>query len=359
MFEDNELAEHAPSEIAGKPNPALLNPGQAVAGAPPVPGREASAPPTAETRDIRSVLDEQLYRLFQANSPWAYRLAMLGLLAGALTVTALQCWTGCAPIWKMPYDSLLMLDGGWRVICGQRPHLDFYSPLGAVPYLITALGMRLAGPTADALAVGPAVLMPLLVGWCWWVVRRRMSAVHGLLIATWIGLLAVAPFTLGDRYNQCSYAMQYNRYGWALISLLLIESFVAPLPGSRGRFRDGLSTGALLGLLAFTKFTYFGLALIAVALALFKQGRHLRRLAGILAGFLLIALGMAAFLRFDLQAYLADLELLSRGHPISDELRWVIPEGIANAATGLTLLVFVLLTWDPAPGGRFSLASGG
>src|ERR1700681_4846280 len=54
-------------------------------------------------------------------------------------------------------DAFPILDGAWRVINGQRPHVDFYTGLGPMTYLMTAAGMVIAGGNAAGLAYGQAI----------------------------------------------------------------------------------------------------------------------------------------------------------------------------------------------------------
>ncbi len=42
------------------------------------------------------------------------------------------------------HDIFFLLDNGWRVINGQRVHLDYYSPWGPVTFLITAAGPKMS-----------------------------------------------------------------------------------------------------------------------------------------------------------------------------------------------------------------------
>src|SRR5215469_15595222 len=57
------------------------------------------------------------------------------------------------PINVFHNDALWMLDNGWRVLNGQVPHRDFYSPLGPLEYGILAAGMLLAKGSAQGLAI--------------------------------------------------------------------------------------------------------------------------------------------------------------------------------------------------------------
>src|ERR1035437_8115466 len=51
------------------------------------------------------------------------------------------------------HDIFVSLDGGWRVLNGQRPGVDFYGQMGPVYYLLHAVGLWLAGNNAPRFRV--------------------------------------------------------------------------------------------------------------------------------------------------------------------------------------------------------------
>ncbi len=67
-----------------------------------------------------------------------------------------------------------MLDGAWRLQNGQTPHLDFYTPLGPVMYLLSELGLRLSHGGAEGLGYSQAITGGLLGIWTYWLTRRRL-----------------------------------------------------------------------------------------------------------------------------------------------------------------------------------------
>jgi hypothetical protein len=62
-----------------------------------------------------------------------------------------------------PQDGFLVLDGAWRMLNGQRPHVDFNSIIGPAAYLPTLVGFRLASNTAAGFGYGQA-LVALVLG---------------------------------------------------------------------------------------------------------------------------------------------------------------------------------------------------
>src|SRR5271170_4109624 len=84
--------------------------------------------------------------LISKDSPQASRVCFTLLLALVLLTAEWLVKMGATVVLCFPSDIAGTLDGGWRVINGQIPHVDFYTPLGVVTHLIVALGMRLGGP---------------------------------------------------------------------------------------------------------------------------------------------------------------------------------------------------------------------
>src|ERR1700693_6351930 len=71
-------------------------------------------------------------------------LAVVFIL-GLLTICGAAALTGAVPTKVFGHDIFFQLDNGWRVINGQRPHLDYYSPWGPVTFLVTAMGLTISG----------------------------------------------------------------------------------------------------------------------------------------------------------------------------------------------------------------------
>ena len=55
------------------------------------------------------------------------------------------------------WDGFLVLDGAWRMLNGQRPHVDFNSIIGPAAYLPTVVGLVLASNTAAGFGYGAGV----------------------------------------------------------------------------------------------------------------------------------------------------------------------------------------------------------
>jgi hypothetical protein len=207
-------------------------------------------------------------------------------------------------IHRWAHDTFIFLDGGWRVLNGQRPYVDFFTGLGPVTFQLVALGLKISGGTAAGIDYGFAAASMLLGVWAWLLVKPRMERPAGCLVAMFVALLVISPHALGSRPDILTYASIYNRLAYALIAIVLVEA-VCPLraPNAGSLFAGGLSSGAACALLFFVKPSFF---LIAVLIAgggfLFFDHRSPRRTLGILAGMATISLAMLAYLRFDVGA---------------------------------------------------------
>jgi hypothetical protein len=198
----------------------------------------------------------------------------LVVIVGVIMTCAVTV-VGRAPPIMIPWDIILLLDGAWRITIGHIPHQDFHNPIGPLTYELIALGMQITGPRLASIAVATAVFQVCISAWTWAVARRRVPAYLAALFALYLGMLCVAPHPLGWDYRQTTYAMIYNRFGWALISVLFLQLFIPPSRQVSHRL-EGLSIGGLLSLLFYLKVSYFLVALLGlgVALLLLERVRH-------------------------------------------------------------------------------------
>jgi len=286
-----------------------------------------------------------LLRGFLARQPRAYRVALLVLVAVVVITLGMLLSFGCSHQWSCAWDSAFLLDGGWRLVGGQRPHTDFYSPLGAVPLMVTAVGMLAAGPCGSALGYGYAMLFPAVTLVAWSLARRRLPALHALVFASMIGFTLVATHYPGHPFHDTTYAAQYNRLGSALLSLLLLQSLLSPLkrPSRSAAVLEGTCSGAILALLLFTKITYFGMGVLTFLVGALAFGASGAAWAGTFGAFAAVAFAILWYLGFDVSAFLADMNMLAG---VQDPAKRI--EAVANAvrwnrgALGLLLATMAL-----------------
>ena len=107
-------------------------------------------------------LEDDLYRLFVADSKAHYRIAFVAVLIVVVAATTLMLAGGVAFQRPNCGDALLLLDTAWRYECGYKPHVEFFDSLGLTLLSPILLGMLIGGRNCNALAYGPAVLLPVL-----------------------------------------------------------------------------------------------------------------------------------------------------------------------------------------------------
>lgn len=273
---------------------------------------------------------------------WPVCLAIGLLILGACFA---RTYIGLWGMRMYAQDAFTMLDGAWRILNGQRPHVDFYTGLGPVSYLIAAAGVIVARGNADGLAYGQALFACLAGWWAYRLSVRRVRGLGALLLGAAVVLMAIVPTTIGDTPAGITPATTYNRYGYALVALLMLEACMplrpSPLrPATKDdEFRGGLSTGLILGVLLFLKVSFFmGAVFLLGALTPLRQQRR-ERWRGIGAAFGLVVLAFAVYLRFDLAAMYGDLRTVAHAKHVTTGT-YLVKDIIVSA---MPFLLFVLL----------------
>jgi hypothetical protein len=297
----------------------------------------------------------------------AYLLLIDGVNIGSRSLSLVLVFAACSVplVLGLPHTSMyghdlfILLDGGWRVLEGQRPHVNFYSAFGPVTYLIAAAGLWLGKLRVEGILYATVAVGVVLGVWATAIASVRMKAWSAVLFTSFTVLFWLAPFPLGEPYYLPSYAMQYNRLGYALLSIALVELFVPAslLPQTR-RFSDwgGLSSGAVLALLLFLKISFFavGFVLVAAAFALFR--RSWRNTLFLIAGFLLVCLVLLSYLHWDIPAIWTDWRTAAharttRFHSSGDPFRTIF-RNLVEITTLASLAVLAMLFDLPRRAGR-------
>ncbi len=228
---------------------------------------------------------------------------------GLLLICGTAAFIGAVPTRIYGHDIFFLLDNAWRTVNGLRPHVDYDSPWGPVTFLLAALGLKLSGYGVDGIGYGNAVAALIVGVWAFFLGKNRLASPVRLLLSLFLAALVAAPYALGNSPFVSSHAMVYNRYGYALVGLILMETFQPPRAGGR-ELTGGISTGAALSLALFLKASYFLMAAgLTGVLSLFLWRVAPRRIFGIILGFSLASVCMMAYLRFDLSAMLGDLRM--------------------------------------------------
>lgn len=201
-------------------------------------------------------------------------------------------------------DIFFVLNGAWRVLNGQIPHIDFYSPFGPLIFLLVAAGLKLSSFGVEGFGYGIAIAGLLVAALGYRLITRRLPPLASVFLLIDLVLLAVTPYPLGMDPERGSHAMSYNRIGYALLALVLLESFHP----ARHRL-DAFLAGATAVALLFLKASFFFVACPLLAISLLGKPFPKHRLAPLASGALLSLAIFLAYLRFDIPAILADLRI--------------------------------------------------
>ena len=265
--------------------------------------------------------------------------------AGLVFLCAATAFVGAVPTRVFGHDIFVPLDAGWRVINGQRPHLDFVSGWGPVWFLVEGLGLTVSRYSVDGIGYANAI-MALVVGtWCFFLGKDRLASIPRILLGWFLAALVAAPYPLGITPFWPSHAMAYNRYGYALLGLILLEC-VGRVHSSQESSKEGwiggFSTGAALGLTLFLKASYFFVGIVLIGVLALLLGRLvLRRLIAVVVGFSLVSISILGYLRFDVVAALGDLRMAGASRAGALEAQTVISKASPHWPTLLLMMVFV------------------
>jgi len=256
-------------------------------------------------RIFTKILD--LWRTNEDQGVWLIFIFYVTLIAICVGVA----WIGAVPTFIDGHDNFFLLENGWRALHGLRPHLDFWSPFGPLMFLLVALGLKLSHFSPDGLAYSSAIFALVIGLWTYNIGRARLTPAPRVLLALYNAILACSPHPIGSSPASLSPAMVYNRYGYALLVIVLVECFRRVDKSGLGskQLLGGLSTGAALSLTLFLKASYFlaGLGLVGASFILWFPSR--RRFQGLVAGFAGMTVLGLAYLHFQLAAMLRGLRL--------------------------------------------------
>ncbi|MFQ5621815.1 MAG: hypothetical protein ACE5FS_00310 [Paracoccaceae bacterium] len=204
-------------------------------------------------------------------------------------------------------DLLHTLEAADRIAGGQWPHVDFMTPLGLFAFGPIA-AMQAAGlpPGQSVLAAYLLVAACLLPG-IWHIGQSRMAPWMRPVFGLWMILLTTALVFGGDQAT-LSVSMYYNRWGWAIATLVVLAVLLPRREGTADSSGDGILIGLGMASLGLLKMTYF-VSLAPAVLVFFVMNRAWRALgAAVVAA--LVAAVLVTLLVGDLWfwgRYLGDL----------------------------------------------------
>ncbi|MEO8593015.1 MAG: hypothetical protein ABI759_06825 [Candidatus Solibacter sp.] len=308
-----------------------------------------SAPSPAGDSPFSALLIAALQR---PSSP-IYHLAF----ACAAGLIAAACfYVGVVPTRQYASDLTSFADCAWRLLQGLRPHIDFSTGFGLFPFLMWEWALKLGRGTVTGFGYIDAIVAVVAGTWGYIVLTRRVGGILAVTGGLMILLLAVAPCAPGESFRLSTHAMHYNRWGFALLAVLIAESFPLRSGVRTSSLTAGFASGILVALLVFLKPNYGGGAVaLAAASLVWNEGRPWRRLAGLGAGAALAALPFLAYIDFQIGKLLADVRMAAdaRGGAIAPGF---VAEIFFNALPGFLIVAALAMISQhsnptrPAPG---------
>jgi len=276
-----------------------------------------------------------------AKAPAVTVLSLLAILATCGATLAV----GLPQMTVDGHDVFGFFDGGWRVLQGQVPHVDFYSAMGPLYYLVWAAAFQITHYRVEGIVYVTAVLGVVLGLWSFAVVRNRFGALCATVGTVLLVCMWLSPFVIGDPFYLTTYAMQYNRLGYVLFLVIFIELFGAPDQNSPAQGGwGGCSSGVALGLLLFLKANFFMVALIPLAYVYVFRMKDKRHGLLLVCGFLAVLLPMSWYLHWHLGSFVTDLRIAAAARVTQGALKTALVRiSLRNFATIATLLGLGLL----------------
>lgn len=294
---------------------------------------------------------------FAARQSLVYRVVPPLLLVATLCV--LTFITGGSP--PLPnlvcaQDLGFIVDAGYRFYQGQIAHLDYRSPLGPVLGAFVGLPLLAFGAEYESFKFVPITATWIFSIWALALTWRLIGPALACLLSLAVGLYGGGLFHLGFAPESLTFAVFYNRLGFALLTLGMI-SLIQRGDGVSPSIYRYLSFGVAAALLFFLKINFaFFLAVAAglqVVLGTLSRSETLR--------FALAALGCVALagvsinFRFDLM--FDDLVRAAAARStITNELFFPLRNFLANLDTALLVGVLVAVG-APAIRSRFNIVS--
>lgn len=196
------------------------------------------------------------------------------LAAAALFFLLLLIVPGKSVSAQIAQDLWLFLDSAYRLQQGQVPNRDFSTPIGPLVYVLLAQGLDLTGSLGGIVPAATGLFVLLLLPLTIYAGLSRLPPVVALAFGLYILLLAISPFYIGDIAPKPTHAMFYNRFGWALLSLLFLF-LIPPRPGLRHSVLDAVAMAACVVLLFYLKMTFAAVgAAFLVGLVWFASSRQ-------------------------------------------------------------------------------------
>ncbi len=232
-------------------------------------------------------------------------------------------------------DALHLVDILDRMSQGQRPHLDFVTPLGELAFSPIS-GLMAAGmPTGQAFLVVQILMAGGLAAAGLAIAVKRMPWVWALAYACAVMVITLALVHGRPEYS-LSINVHYNRWCWALSFVALLAALLEP---DKPALWEAVFIGVALAGLALIKITYF-VAFLPLAVLGLLVTRQTRVVIIALATGLAIAILLTVLWGMDYWlAYLDDLLYIARS-----DVRPYAGGGVLRMVTSAQMLAPAVLT---------------
>lgn len=202
---------------------------------------------------------------------WTQRPIPVGLilLSAAVFFALLLALPGQTVTTAYLNDLFIFLDGAHRISSGQVPNRDFHTALGPLAFYVPALGYWISGSMAGTMPTAMAAMTLGLALPMAHILSSRLRPVLAIPYGLFLLLIVAVPINLGESIAALSFAMFYNRLGWAALGTLLVM-YLQP---ERARRRQDLLDASCAIILTLTmlylKVSYGLVALAFLAFMLF------------------------------------------------------------------------------------------
>ena len=268
----------------------------------------------------------------------------VGLVLFAAVLSLMTVAKGGLYLAKHEGDVVHFLNLIFRLADGEKPHVDYSTPIGVLAYAPASLFVWMGDGIGHALMHAQILVAAVMLPAIWWVMWTRLRNVPAWFMGIYIICLLLA-LTPGGLDGNLSMSMSYNRWAWAATYLVVLLSFLPPNDRTRHEWIDGALIGLLFAVLVMVKMTYVVALVVRVVFCLATRRAWKSVAAAGIAG--LLALGAATVVQgtgFWL-AYVNDLIAVSQSpiRPQPGETFEVLLGAPEYLAINLSLLLGIIL----------------
>lgn len=231
---------------------------------------------------------------------------LFGILVIVLvTLGGVSLLKGGLFIGKHEGDTLHMMEIVFRLAEGQRPHLDFMTPIGGLAFAPIALFVQAGVGIGNAFIFAQILVAVAFLPAVWWVSVGRLTPLLAASFGTVIMVLILA-LVHGEAHRAVSVSMHYNRWAWSAAFVAILAAIIPPVH-PKSALADGVIIGLMMTVMAMIKVTYFVSFAVPIALALVMTGQRRAFVFAVVTGLMAVA-GLSLWLGVDYWvAYANDL----------------------------------------------------